>query len=205
VHDVVVKLFAFAQIRAIETGVERITTKLLKTVYSDEFEPVHPMLEALRSKDPEKIARYSDLTLPGMDKRMLELSSAITESLNKKEFTDVLYAGNKKAERLHDYLMGLGCPESRIIPLVKRVFNEHPQASMLDLMEIVLEWYKLDSTEPEQPESKRTKSIPKHDWNKLDSDDLRFAFSQVGGDGMYQQLKNNSLIFDMESWLQKVI
>lgn len=205
VHDIVVKLFALAQIRAIEAGTECITTELLETVYRDEFKPVHPMLEALRSKDPEEIARYSDLTLPGMDKRMLELSSAIDESLNKKEFTDVLYGGNKQAEKLHDHLMGLGCPESRTIPLVKRVFKEHPHASMLDLMEIVLKWYKISNTETEKHKSKKTKSVPKNDWNKLDSGDLRFAFSQVGGDGMYQELKNNSLIFDMGSWLQKVI
>ncbi len=34
---------------------------------------MHPMLEALRSGIPERIARYSDLVVPEIDKRLIQL------------------------------------------------------------------------------------------------------------------------------------
>ncbi|MFX9424439.1 transcriptional antiterminator, partial [Acinetobacter baumannii] len=50
--DIAVKLFVLAQINAITSGLERITIKLLKKTYHDELKPIHPMVNALRSKDP---------------------------------------------------------------------------------------------------------------------------------------------------------
>jgi hypothetical protein len=58
VIDIVIKLFVLAQIRAIFTGIERITIAVLTQVYDDELRPVHPMLEALRTGDPERINEY---------------------------------------------------------------------------------------------------------------------------------------------------
>ncbi|MCG2731453.1 ATP-binding protein, partial [Pseudodesulfovibrio aespoeensis] len=75
VLDIVVKLFVLAQLRAITTGGERITTGLLQKVYDDELKPVHPMLAALRSGDPERIAQYSDLIVPNIDLKLLELTA----------------------------------------------------------------------------------------------------------------------------------
>ncbi|MBU0384360.1 ATP-binding protein, partial [Acinetobacter baumannii] len=59
VLDIVVKLFVLAQCRAIMTGLERITPSLLRQVYEDELKFVHPMIEALKSGDPNRIALYS--------------------------------------------------------------------------------------------------------------------------------------------------
>jgi hypothetical protein len=38
------------------------------------------MLAALRSRDPELIARYSDLSIPDIDKKILALSAKIDEA-----------------------------------------------------------------------------------------------------------------------------
>ncbi|WP_445947316.1 ATP-binding protein, partial [Shewanella sp.] len=61
VLDIVVKLFVLAQLRAIANKKERITVGILKSVYKQEFKPVHPMLDALRSGDADKIVKYSDM------------------------------------------------------------------------------------------------------------------------------------------------
>ena len=53
VLDIVVKLFVLAQLRAIATGIERVTPELLQKVYDDELIPVHPMLDALRRNDAD--------------------------------------------------------------------------------------------------------------------------------------------------------
>jgi hypothetical protein len=57
--DIVVKIFILAQLRALATGAETITVELLKRVYEDELKLVHPMLSALRSGIPERIAQFS--------------------------------------------------------------------------------------------------------------------------------------------------
>ncbi|MDZ7871224.1 MAG: hypothetical protein U5L02_18820 [Rheinheimera sp.] len=71
------QLFVLSQLRALALGKERITPGLMRQVYKDELKPVHPMLEALRSGVPEKIAQYSDLMLPEMDKRLIQLQRDI--------------------------------------------------------------------------------------------------------------------------------
>ena len=77
VMDIVIKLFALAQIRAIVTGVECIKPLLLRRVFEDEFKPVHPMLAALRSGRPELIAKYDDLLMPEIEGRLLTLTRSL--------------------------------------------------------------------------------------------------------------------------------
>ncbi|MCH2056970.1 MAG: ATP-binding protein [Thalassotalea sp.] len=101
VLDIVVKLFVLAQLRAIATGVERITVNLLKQVYQDELKPVHPMLAALRSGDVELIAKYSDLQLVDIDKKVLDLRQKIDE-LKAKQDKEQPFQNNEQAMRLYN-------------------------------------------------------------------------------------------------------
>ncbi|MCP5774134.1 hypothetical protein NL389_30395, partial [Klebsiella pneumoniae] len=64
IPDLVVKLFCLVQIHAITIGLEKITSELFKKVYEEQLQPVHDILDALRSGNPARIARYSDLTIP---------------------------------------------------------------------------------------------------------------------------------------------
>lgn len=199
VLDIVVKLFVLAQLRAIATGVERITEGLLRKVYDDELKPVHPMLSALRSGDPERIAEYSDLIVPNIDKKLLELTASIKLPTSS-EVSSTFFEGNPKALRLYDLLAGMDCDKEQIIPLVTKVLKIHPELTTPRMIELALNWY--DQAPKTQP-TKRSKSIPRKDWHTLDSEDLRFMFSQISPEDMYEHLKHNSMIFDMEGWLRQ--
>lgn len=200
VLDIVVKLFVLAQLRAIATQTERITVKLLKQVYDDELKPVHPMLAALRSGDPDLIAKYSDLTIPDMDKRILALSAKILDAQSNTSLGR--HQGNEQAERLHNLLVAMDCESDLIAPLVMRVFNEYPQLSVRELMPIVLEWYRGPSTTSTPLKAKIVK-IKVPDWHTLDTEDLRFKFSQSDQDvSVYQGLKQSNMIFDVDTWLK---
>lgn len=59
--DVTIKLFMIAQWRAIALETEIITSALVKQVAADSLHLVRPMLDALKSGDPERIAKYSDI------------------------------------------------------------------------------------------------------------------------------------------------
>jgi len=52
-----------AQLRAIANKKERITVGILKSVYKQELKPVHPMLNALRSGDADKILENGEVDM----------------------------------------------------------------------------------------------------------------------------------------------
>jgi len=59
--DIAVKLFAMAQVKAIATGKEELTEKVIHEVAAEKLRLVKPMLDALRSGDRRKIAQFEDI------------------------------------------------------------------------------------------------------------------------------------------------
>jgi len=205
VLDIVVKLFVLAQVRAIATRTERITPALLRQVYDDEFKPVHPMLVALRSGDPELIAQFSDLKMPDIDKQLLELSKRIDTEQQGLNSEIPSFGGNEQAERLHNLLVSMECEADLVVPLVERAFKLHPKLTLRELMPIVLEWYGSMKKQPES-ESVKVVKINRKDWHTLESDDLRFKFSQASDElPVYLQLKQSNVIFNVDSLLEKMV
>ncbi len=201
IMDVVIKLFVLSQIRAVVTGIERITPQLMKKVYQDELKPIHPMIDALRSGDVTKIARYSDLTVPDVDRKILELGNLLRanqESIN----TVARYRGNEQAIRLHNMLVDMGYDSELLEPLISRAFKDHPDLVMKDLMPIILTWYQ--GADAEKPSSLKPKvpTVKKSAWHTLDSEDLRFLFSQAANEVEFEKLMSNEgLLFDAQHWI----
>ena len=202
IMDVVIKLFVLSQIRAVVNGTERITPAIMRSVYQDELKPIHPMISALRSRDPNKIARYSDLTVPAVDQKILELGHLL-DSVKDKIATTTKFAGNEQAVRLFNMLVDMGYESDLLEPLVLRAFEEHPTLMIRDLMPIILSWYQSGSSEVASVSSKeRVKRIKQSGWHTLDSDDLRFLHSQAANqDELYGSLDNTGLMFDTARWL----
>lgn len=67
VIDIAIKLFASAQARAILDSTDRLTPELLKNVFENEFKLLHPMLDALRNDDFERLAQYEDIAPVKLD------------------------------------------------------------------------------------------------------------------------------------------
>ena len=185
--------------RAISTGLERITVKLLRTVYEQELKPVHPMLDALRRGDPELIVKYSDLQLPAMDKRLLELRKRINERQAEKEI-EPAFNGNDKALRLYNMLQAMGCESELLQPLIENAFKQHPNLSLPELSKLILEWY----SEPPKPKKAQIEKMKPSNWHTLPSEDLRFKFSQAEKGRLYDDLMYGKELFDVPSWLKKV-
>jgi AAA domain len=80
VIDIAVKLFAAAQARAILDGSEQLTPELLANIYESEFKILHPMLDALRRNDYERLAQYEDIAPIGLD----EILESVARSLKAK-------------------------------------------------------------------------------------------------------------------------
>lgn len=202
VLDIVVKLFVLAQIRAIFTRTERITVKIMRRVYDDELKPVHPMLAAMRSGDPEKIQQYSDLCMPAIDQKLLELSAKVEAAMA--EQPQLPYANNENAQRLHNLLVNMECESTLIQPLIDQAFNSYPDLSIRALMPIVLDWYD-NLGKSEARTTQKLKLIKQKDWCTLPTEDLRFVHSESDKHKtVYELVQESNGIFNIENWLQDV-
>ncbi|REL31286.1 AAA family ATPase [Thalassotalea euphylliae] len=201
VLDIAVKLFVLAQMRAIATRKECISVNLLRQVYQDELKPVHLVLDALRSNDPTRIAKYSDLRLHDIDKRILELSQEITKAKTSQDEDIDRFNGNEQALRLLNLLKAMDCDSDLLIPFVQRAFDEYPNLSVRALMPIVLKWYEDIPNKPLPLQRGKNSTINSKHWCELEKQDLRFQYAQCDGKDMHQTMRCNDLIFNMESWL----
>ncbi|MDK2123063.1 AAA family ATPase [Parachitinimonas caeni] len=201
IMDVVIKLFVLSQIRAVVTGVECITPILMKRVYQDELKPIHPMMDALRSGDVTKIARYSDLTIPDIDKKILELGNLLRAKQGSLDGT-CKYRGNEQAIRLHNMLVDMGYESDLLEPLISRAFTDHPNLVMKDLMPLILNWYQGAKEEKPTISTFKATAVKKEVWHTLDSHDLRFLFSQAANEEeLHTSLNKAGLFLDTKLWI----
>ncbi|MDP5032498.1 AAA family ATPase [Paraglaciecola sp.] len=200
VLDIVVKLFVLAQLRAIANKKERITVGILNSVYEQELKPVHPMLDALRSGDADKIVKYSDMRVVDLDKRIIELGRQILEVAQKQE--EKLFGGDQDALRLYNLVLQLddSYEEETIEQLVKRIFKEQPELSRADMISIIAAWY----SEGQKPTKKKQVStrVKEKDWLDLSSDDWRYQFAYCKDENLslVERLEQNGEMFDLEGW-----
>jgi len=205
--DIVVKLFVLAQLRALALGSERITSGLLRAVYNEELKPVHPMLEALRSGSPEKIARYSDLVVPEIDKRLIQLQldiAAIQEHTSEEKALQELDTEDQR----HFYLMLKEDYDSDLlVPTIQKAFKQNPTMTRQKLLPIILQWLTegeaLESVTEKSSKSKKapaTTVIKPNAWDSLPDTDLRYIYSQRQPEKtMHERLKEKGVVVDMAS------
>ena len=209
VLDIVVKLFELCQLRAIATRVERITPKLMQQVYQDELKPVHPMLAALRSGDVEEMIKFSDLKLSDTDKKIMELRQRVAESAQQtpEEFA---YQQLRTDEERRVYMALKDEFDSTLLaPVIRQLFDQNPELTWIGLLPMVND--QLTKSEQLQPKKEakpnkgaRASSIKRAQWHTLDSDDLRFVYSQSDSDTeMYSAMSKSGLVLNIQSLLEK--
>lgn len=191
VMDIVVKLYVLAQVRAIVTGMERITSELLKQVYHDEFKPVHPMLAALRSNNPGLLEQYDDLLMPEIEARMLSMVSSLEQA---DTYVDRPEISTDKSKKLLALLSQMDIPEDIAIPLVDRVISQHPELSVAALMHKVTEY-----TADVMAEPTKINRIKRTQWLELPTNDLRYLYASSDKNNVYQLFKKQGLIYDLKS------
>ncbi len=200
VLDIVLKLFVLAQLRAIANKKERITVGILQSVYKQELKPVHPMLNALRSGDADKIIKYSDMRVVDLDKRIIQLGAEILNVVQKQE--ERLFGGNQDALRLYNVILQIeeSFDEQSVAKLVERVFKEHPDYSLHEMIPVLVNWYKSNEA-PLKQEKSKTKDKEK-DWLDLDVTDLRYQYAYCKEEGLslIERLEKKGDMFDLDSW-----
>lgn len=197
VMDIVIKLFCLSQARAILLkGEEFVSAGLLQQVYDDEFKPVHKMLEALRSRDPNEIFKYGDLAVPSLERLLVGAFDHLirSETKQKEREDNSQIESAEKLGKAIDILTRTGVAEDVVRPLVKDLLNKHPDYPVMDIVHGALTAIK---GEPKRnpPKQKPAKVDPKS-WAQLDEDDLRGIFARKTGSA-YSALQENEVITDI--------
>lgn len=95
VLDLAVKLYQYAQRRAIDSGIEEIDTGLIHAVANEEFTRVAPMVDALASGDMAKLAKFGDLALPEFE---TEIASSETTTIHGMNLQKLLAAMKMRSQ-----------------------------------------------------------------------------------------------------------
>ncbi|GAC31706.1 ATP-binding protein [Paraglaciecola polaris] len=132
--DIAIKLYIQVQLRAIKSQKEEISVELFHRVYQDDFKPIHPIMNALRSKNPELIAEYADLPQPQIVLKIASLNKSIIES-NK---ASVIETMEPVVQALLDCLIQCGYEKKVAQPAVEAVFSEHPSLNKKSLLPLVI-------------------------------------------------------------------
>ncbi|UOQ84652.1 AAA family ATPase [Gracilibacillus salinarum] len=77
ISDLVIKLFVYSQQLAIESGKEELSIGLIKKVANEKFRLLQPMLNAIRSGNPHKIAKYEDIRKIELEESRIKQNIAV--------------------------------------------------------------------------------------------------------------------------------
>lgn len=194
VMDIVIKLFALSQIRAIVTGVEAIKPMLLRKVFEDEFKPVHPMLAALRSGRADLIAKYDDLLMPEIEGKLLSLARSLDNVPQPKPPAP---PADDKAKKLVALLEEMEIPRDIAIPMADELLAEHPGIPLAALVHKATAYLVQNkTTTPTISRVKRT------EWGHLPQEDLRRLYADGPENEVYDRFRQAGLVLDMQVLLK---
>lgn len=134
-----VRLLILVQHRAITLGLASISPALIEKVAKDNFSLLRPMLNALRSGNPARIAKYDDFLIPELED-FPEVSGAFPrDSLTATESVDGAAAKTASSRQtVLNSLSGLGISETVAEFHVNAVLNISPDLEPMALMNEVL-------------------------------------------------------------------
>lgn len=147
ITDIGIKLYAMAQIRAISSGKEEITTNIIRSVAKENLQLVRPMIEALKSGRINEIAKYEDLYSVNIDDFLIHesskisLNSKIKEIQNSKKLNEKSNKENMKEQAIIK-LIDLDIEPIKAKKYVDEIILKI--GSNIEIKELVKEAYKLN-------------------------------------------------------------
>lgn len=159
--DIAVKIYAMAQIKAISTGREEITADIIKEVVDNNLNAVKPMIDAMKTNDIRRIAKYEDISTIDYEDF---LSKTNTDTNISSRIQDYKAAKRKKQlskkEEALIRLMELDIDRKKAVSAIEKVFLEDEE---IGINKLIIEAIKVVDT----IKSTRKKS------SNLKEDDIR--------------------------------
>ncbi|MGO9952486.1 MAG: ATP-binding protein [Dissulfurispiraceae bacterium] len=138
IHVLTVRLSQLSQLRAIRSGTEQLTEKLINEVADDKFKLMAPMLKALKQGSKKAIVLYEDLLHKGVKEISEEVGREAKLSLLK-EKAQSRNQGSFERIRTVSALVHLGFEESHIQKIVTDLFDTDPNLRCDKAVRMILE------------------------------------------------------------------
>ncbi len=193
--DIAVKIFILAQMRAIASGKEVISDKLIGAVARENLKLVKPMLDALKSGDLDRIELYKDIMPVDINRYIEEYSVRLNKRLSLKEEKKAVCNLNL-SEQVALKLLEFGIDE----PIARKSIDLalEQNKNLNDITAIAKEAikYALGSftleTVKKTTRSTKKKAIP------MDSEDLRYIVEEGKRDNLsaYEAMRKEGIIKD---------
>lgn len=187
--DIAIKLYAMAQIKAISnTQTEKITASLIRSIAKDNLKLVKPMLDALKTGNVSKIARYEDISM--------EINKFIRNEMNNLQVKDKIdqikkHRENQKIDIIKDVkiqviekLSILDVDLMKANKYIDCILNDRKDDNVNSIVKEILRRLLID-------EEKRTKKISKVK-NEFNIDDIR----KIVSDGRKVQLSAHDALLN---------
>jgi hypothetical protein len=207
IPDLLIKLYALAQIRSISKGTEEVNVKIIKEVAQECLQPVKPMLDALKSGNINKIIKYEDISPINIDDFLnkevnsISLNNKIKELQNLKRKKLEESIENKKEQAILK-LIELDIEYNKAKKYINKIIEEMGES--IEVKELVKEAYRLTLGNESQNITKNNKSKNIKSSNK---NDLRFLVAEGKKNGLtaYEALKNIGHIKNYDKDICKVV
>lgn len=204
VTDIAVKLYMLSQFRAIVTPkIKKIAPSLMRQVALDSLKLVRPMLDALRSGEPERIARYADIDPIDIEEfyEGYKAKLNIHEQKRLEQLREKMKAQVNHAPELNQIISGL--LDLDIPPKTAKMFAEKALAVRENddtLAKLTKNAYQLALAMPSvtiaEPPPPSKESKPVKSPKKYATGDLRIIVSEakLSQVSAYEGLQNNGVI-----------
>lgn len=201
VIDILIKLYMLSQWRAMITGAESLSVRLIETVYADELKPVHSMLNALKSGDPSQIAKYGDLVMPSIEQKFIQAFDDESSYVLSKPVSLLSSENTDKKQILMTIATTLGVSQDIAIPLIEGELLKNPD---LDTLRLTNHLMKLLNGEKVKLAKKTgpSKKPNTAEWQQLDKIDMRYLFSIRGDRTMYEMLSEEEIVCSVDEFLK---
>lgn len=195
ITDIAVKLYAMSQTRAIISGKEEITPYLIKEVASENLRLVKPMLDALKTGDIRKIAKYEDISTVDTDflgflereRQTIDLGMKIEALKRTQRKKEQEVKVNTKEEALLK-LLGLNIDTNTAQNAIEKILEEDDK---LEVSEIVIKAIQhISSFQKKKEKAKNIVSINENDIRVIVEQGRKNSLSA------YESLKKKGIIKD---------
>lgn len=199
--DVAVKLYAMAQIQAISTSKEEITSGMIKKVAAENLKMTKPMLESLKTGNLRQLAKYEDLVID------IDFGSFLNNSQRKVE-TDLRVKALEKQQLEREKKDQLSAKEHALLKLIDLNYQAKQAQKVLDsvtqesegnlsVQELVVRAIELMSQKTKRSKGKKNKDLG-------NQDDIRLIVQEGRANKIsaYEALKAKALIKSSEEFFK---
>ncbi|UZW12830.1 ATP-binding protein [Clostridium pasteurianum] len=205
--DIAVKLFFMAQVRAVSSRKETITSALIRKVAEENLKLVRPMLQSLKNGSIKSMSAYNDIMIMDVsnfinnEQNHINLNNTIGQFRKVKEEKKNMQKIELKNE-VTIKLLDLGFSEEEINKYLEQVITIE-KTDINKIIRTMLDFLMKtgNNVNIEKKKSKRTKIVFK------DENDIRYIAKKCKKEekSIYDGLKNNSYIKDFDSLIMEVI